>query len=448
MSPTHINSRRDFIKDAAAVATAGITLAAVAPELFSAESSAQERLRIAQVGTGSRGTSMWGPALERQFPERVDTVGLCDINPKRVKYAQSLFEKQPPTFTDFDRMIRETKPDAVIVTTVDSAHAKYVVRAMELGCDVICEKPLATTAEDCQKIYDAEKKFGKKVTVTFNARHFPEKKKIRELLLDGAIGDLYSIDYAEMLDLTHGGHYFRRWHGIKEKSGTLLVHKASHHFDQVNWWVDSEPELVSAFGELRKYGANGPFRSTHCRSCPHEGECDFYWDITKSEESMRLYVDCEDEDGYLRDACLYRKEINSYDAMSVQCRYQNGVILSYSLNATSPIEGQIITLNGSRGRIELRVFQKQPWEPESKAQVRLINNNPLHSTIVPTQRGEGGHGGADPALKKSIFLTDTPDQLGLSAGSRAGILSSMIGIAGYHSIESQQIVRINDLVEL
>jgi predicted dehydrogenase len=78
---------------------------------------------------------------------------------------------------NFDRMIGETRPDIVMVTTVDATHARYIIRALELGCDVLSEKPLCTDEEQCQAILDAQKKSGKKVTVTFNAR----QKRIRHL---------------------------------------------------------------------------------------------------------------------------------------------------------------------------------------------------------------------------------------------------------------------------
>ena len=446
-------SRREFLQSSISKMTVSATLAAVAPQVFALESTPKQKLRVALVGTGSRGTYMWGESLEQDFPDRVDMVGLCDINPLRVKYAQSLYARSPNTqlpsvFTDFEEMIRDTKPDVVIITSPDATHAQYAIAAMKLSCDVICEKPLATTAEDCQAIHDTEKKTGKKVIVTFNARFSPETIKIKELITEGAIGDLYSIDYAEMLDLDHGASYFRRWHAFKKNSGTLLVQKGSHHFDQVNWWLDAEPVEVRALGELRKYGSNGPYRSTHCRACTHQDECDFYWDITKDMRAMNLYVQCEAADGYLRDACLYREKIDIYDTMTVQCRYDNDVMLTYSLNATSPIEGQIVTFNGSKGRIELRTFHRQPWKPDAETQLALVTNEPHERKLLTLEQGEGGHGGADPAIKRSIFGPATPDSLGKRAGSRAGIMSSILGIAAVRSIETGKTMRVAEMIDL
>ena len=177
-----------------------------------------------------------------------------------------------PTYVDFDQMVKETNPDLILITTTDSAHSTYIVRAMQLGKDVLTEKPLCTDEQQVQAIRDAEKKYGKRLIVGFNARHYPEAKKVKQLLMEKAIGDVISIDYQEYLDTSHGASYFRRWHRIKEMSGTLLVSKSCHHFDQVNWWLDSEPVEVVAYGDLKYYGKNNSFRGTHLPRLPVQGQ--------------------------------------------------------------------------------------------------------------------------------------------------------------------------------
>jgi predicted dehydrogenase len=161
-------------------------------------------------------------------------------------------------------------------------HDKFIIRGMELGADIITEKPMTTDEGKCQAILDAEKRTGKKVTVTFNYRYSPHRQKIYELLREGAIGKVTSVDFHWYLDTRHGADYFRRWHRLRENSGSLWVHKASHHFDLLNWWLESEPESVYAQALLEHYGKNGEQRGTNCRSCTHKTSCNFYWDITKT----------------------------------------------------------------------------------------------------------------------------------------------------------------------
>ena len=126
---------------------------------------------------------------------------------------------------------------------------------MERGVDVMTEKPMVIDEAQCRAVLDAEKKTGRKVVVTHNYRYAPKHQKIKELLMGGEIGKITSVDFNWFLDTSHGADYFRRWHRLRSKSGSLWVHKASHHFDLINWWIDGEPVEVSALGsagELRQ----------------------------------------------------------------------------------------------------------------------------------------------------------------------------------------------------
>ncbi len=433
--------RRKFIANssAALAATACSTNFSIA---------AQRKLRMAIVGTGSRGTFTWGQEVVKGYSDVVEIVGLCDHNGKRVEAAKKLIGISAPTFTDFDRMIREVKPDTVTVTTVDGTHAKYIIRAMELGCDVMSEKPLCTDEQQCQAILDAQKKTGKKITVTFNARHGVKEKKLKAMLLKKTIGDVISVDFHEYLDTSHGADYFRRWHKMKANSGTLLVHKASHHFDQANWWLNSTPVSVTAFGELKYYGRNSPFRGTNCRTCPHKGQCKFYWDVTKNERYVKLYTECESEDGYLRDGCVFDDKTDIYDTMSVAVRYESGVQLNYTANTFLPYEGQAISFNGTKGRIDLNDFSGGGFKNDELRLTRSFGKSELITNF--DQVRAGGHGGSDTSLHDLIFRgLPNADPLGLRANFRDGALASLIGIAARRSIErGGQTVKINDLVKL
>jgi len=437
-------TRRQFIANS----SVALAVTAVAGSRFPLMAQDRSRLKLAIVGTGSRGTSTWGKPVVDNYSDVVEIVGLCDINGKRVRAAQALMGSKAPTYTDFDRMVQETNPDAVMVTTVDATHYRYVIRALELGRDAITEKPMCTDEEQCQAILDVQKRTGRKVTVTFNARHEPEAKKVKELLMNKSIGELISVDFHEYLDTSHGADYFRRWHRLRENSGTLLVHKASHHFDQANWWLDSRPMEVTAFGDLKFYGHNNSFRSTHCRTCPFKPQCKFYWNVNQVPEYVKLYTECESEDGYLRDGCVWAENTNIYDTMSVLVKYENGVLMTYTANTYLPYEGQAISFNGTKGRLDFNSFagggfvNKELRLTRSFGQSEVVKNLEAHR--------EGGHEGADTSIQDLVFRGQpSPDPLGLRADLHAGALSSLIGIAAYRSIERRgQRIRIADLVRL
>lgn len=439
-------NRRQFISASAAAA-----LAAAGHSFFRAGSlRAQEpgkRLKVALVGTGIRGSGTWGKTLLEKYADVLEMVGLCDINAKRMEYAKSYMGATCPTFTDFAPMIDQVKPDTIIVTTTDCFHAKYICSAMEMGCDVITEKPLATDEKTCQEILDTEKRTGRKLTVTFNYRYSPEAVRIKEILMSREIGEITSVDFNYYLDVYHGASYFRRWHGFKQFSGSLLVHKATHHYDLMNWWLSAEPVEVNAYGALRKYGYNGKVRSIRCMDCPHKNACEFYWDITRQPHLMNLYVKAESEDGYIRDACVFREKINIWDTMNVQVQYHNLVTMSYSLNAFMPYEGYFVGFNGTKGRFDARVYHNQPWKIESLADFRITHNFGKTRTFQLASGGEG-HWGADQVMQDRIFRGPGEDLLAQGAGSRDGAMSVLIGIAARRSIEQKRPFKIEELVKI
>lgn len=426
-----------------------------------------KKLKVALVGTGVRGTSFWGKRLVDNYSEILEFVGLSDINKGRLDYAQTYMGVDCPTFLDFDEMVKTTKPDLVIVTTKDSTHHEFIIKALDMGCDVLTEKPLTTDERKCQAILDAERRAGKEVIVGFNYRWSPYMTKIKELLANNTIGKVTSVDFQWYLNTYHGASYFRRWHGQREDGGTLWVHKATHHFDLLNWWIDSDPAEVFAYGALEHYGSNGKFRGENCRSCEHTADCKFYWDITKSKRSMDLYANNEKYDGYIRDNCLFREEINIYDKMSAQIKYANDVVVNYSLTTYSPYEGWKIAFNGMDGRIEawldipymetmgetdqaaLHAQEMAQGDTSKNYKPIIVHKNWNKYEVEQVGYSRGGHGGGDSRLQDKIFVNpDAADPLRHAAGTRDGAMSILIGIAARKSIESREPVRIASLTDL
>ena len=255
--------RRNFVKASAATGAALM----LNPLSTFAISASTKKIKVALVGTGSRGSSLWGTTLRQSFADTIEFVGLSDINPGRLNFVKGLLGVDCPVFTNYDEMLRKTKPDYVMVTTMDSTHDEMIVKALNAGFNVITEKPMTTDEVKCKRILDAEKRSGKKVTVTFNYRHAVHNMRLKELLAENRVGDIVSVDFNWYLNTYHGADYFRRWHGLTAKGGSLWIHKATHHFDLLNWWLNSEPVEVMAYGSLDFYGKNNAFRGTKCRGC-------------------------------------------------------------------------------------------------------------------------------------------------------------------------------------
>jgi predicted dehydrogenase len=403
------------------------------------------RRRYALVGTGIRGTTMWGKDLVERYADAVEFVGLCDVNPLRVEVGKKALGASCPTFTDLGTMLSTVKPDALIVTTVDATHADCIVQGLESGVDVITEKPMVTDDAQCRRVLEAEKRTGRRLVVTFNYRYAPKHVKIKEILLAGEIGPVASVDFSWYLDTRHGADYFRRWHRLRAKGGSLWVHKATHHFDLMNWWLGAEPQVVSAVQSLNNYGKKGPFRHTHCRPCPHKAECPYYWDINRSPNLVDLYVGPEKVDGYHRDGCVFREDVDIPDTMNAVVRYSSGVNMSYSLNTFMPLEGYRLAVNGPKGRLEVRDYERQPWDPGEETEMHIIRNFGQREKIaIPAP--EGGHGGGDDRLRDLIFRNPSVPEYMRLPDSRAGAMSCLTGIAALKSGDLGRPVTISELL--
>jgi predicted dehydrogenase len=432
--------------------------------------------RYAIVGTGSR-AGMYIDALATTYRPFAEIVGLCDLSQTRMSWHNRQMQEKHglaprPTYpaSQFDQMVSQTQPDTVIVATIDASHHTYITRAMELGCDVITEKPMTTDLEKLQAIFAAIDQTGKSLRVAFNYRYAPAYTRLRELIMQDVVGRPLCVDFIWLLDTSHGADYFRRWHREKHNSGGLLVHKATHHFDLVNWWIGSYPRQVFGLGNLLFYGQeNAEARGEHYTyqrytGVPEAQNDPFALFLDQHTALRGLYLEAEAETGYVRDRNVFGEPITIEDTMTVTARYRNDVLLSYCLVAYSPWEGLRVGITGTRGRIEMEIAENvvhllgdgQAGDgkigaskgPFKRAHMRVF---PMFGTAyeVDVPFAQGGHGGADPVMLDQLFLPDPPpDPFSRAASHIDGAASVLVGISANQSMRTGGLVNIDDLFVL
>lgn len=441
---------------------------------------AQERYGL--IGTGSR-AGMYVRALSgtqlgaERVPDVAELVAWSDVNPGRLDvYEREVVAAGHPAparyaTDDVERMIRDERVDRVIVTTPDFTHADYVVRSLRAGADVVVEKPLTIDAESVRRIGAAIAETGREVITTFNYRYSPRNSTLRRVIADGEIGAVTSVHFEWALDTVHGADYFRRWHRWKANSGGLFIHKASHHFDLVNWWIAATPVRVFASGGLRFYGAeNAAARGLGARPSRGTGAAGdpFALDLAADPHLKELYLDQEHHDGYLRDRDVFDAGITIEDNLAALVDYDSGATMSYSLNAHAPWEGYRVTVNGTEGRAELEVVERGAvligedgrvvvdpsmhpgYSPEDEvrpdSERLVVQRHWEGARVVPIPEGIGSHGGGDAYLLQHLFDRVTDDQpLGRVAGYADGVKAISVGIAGNLSLATGEPVRIADL---
>ncbi|MCX5059989.1 Gfo/Idh/MocA family oxidoreductase [Streptomyces sp. NBC_00452] len=437
-------------------------------------------LRAAIVGTGSRAQTFTRGLAAR--PGHL-VAALCDPSPTRMAFHNRVLaaagepaatEWEPDRFTD---MLANEDIDEVVVTTVDAAHDRYIVPALRAGCRVVTEKPMTVDAARCARILETVEATGNSLTVAFNYRFNPVHETVRALLADGAVGEILSVHFEWLLDTRHGADYFRRWHREKRHSGGLMVHKSSHHFDLVNWWLADEPHEVFGYGRLGFYGAEAGERHGLRRdydrahgAAPADGD-PFALDLTANDTLRSLYLDAEQDDGYLRDRNVFGGPVTIEDDMALLVRYARGATMTYHLTAYSPWEGYRVMFNGSAGRLELEVEESRWAQPRTpvasdsgalhgdtaaehaggaRLTLRPLWRPPLD---IPLDTAHEAHGGGDPRMLDALFgpvdtgMPRAPEKPAHpTATERDGALALAVGVAANRCFETGRPVAVRDLI--
>jgi len=450
---------------------------------------AGERRRYAIVGTGAR-AEMFVRALVTDHAATADLVAFADVSQARMdahnRWLGELGHPPVPTYplgtdpvSEFGAMLDKERVDVAIVTTVDATHDDYIVAALAADRDVVTEKPMTVDAARAERILRAERASAGTVTVAFNYRYNPIHEEVRRRLQAGEIGEIGSVHFEWLLDVRHGADYFRRWHRDVANSGGLLVHKASHHFDLVRWWLDSLPVEVYAQTRLFFYGPDGGAAHGYDRGYdrahgePAAADDPFALSLAEHPRLRELYLDAEGDSGYVRDRNVFAPGISITDDMALLVRYANGATMTYHLTAYAPWEGYRLMVNGSRGRLELEVVENDHVGPQTARTVK--GAAALHGVAAAVEAGHtrlslhpywrppsivelrgltrAGHGGADARMTATLFTpTGTggsrmDDELGRRATAVDGAIALLTGLAANESAATGRPVAVADLID-
>ncbi len=455
----------------------------------SGRSDRSGRTRYALCGLSNRGLSLFAlpllgldssgtrrvepsePAESSESPglsdlsQHGELVAILDVDAERVRAFGDLTSTNVPYYApaDFDTMVDETDPDVVIVTSPDATHAVYAIAALRRDRDVITEKPMAASCAQVREMLAAERASRGSIRVAHNLRYTERNRALKQLLLDGAVGRVTSVELTWSVDTYHGSSYFHRWNRERRISGGLSIHKACHHFNMVTWLVGDVPQQVFAYGALNYYGPNSPHRpdpdSAAADDDPRRG-CPYH---------QRWLADGDvPEDDHLKPRTglgglpytvqyppgtrnwIYDEAIDVEDTYSAVVRYRAGASLSYSVLFSGAWEGYRLAINGTHGRLEACSVDFRDGKGETPESGQIVH----YPMFEPARRidiagGEGGHGGADPLIRRDLLLGPSKESLDLRipADSREGALAVAMGEAVWRSVADNRPYLIDELLD-
>ncbi len=311
-------------------------------------------LNIAVIGASRRSAMIFD--YLKKHPEEGKVVGVFDpISSASQKLIEQHNAPKTRVYSSLTEAVEDENVDAVFVGTPDNEHVRPVTAALKAGKHVYVEKPMAITLDDCDTIINVAKDAKQVFYLGMNLRHGPVHEKMHEVLAEGQLGKLLTIEANEYY---HGGRtYFRRWNRLREFGGGLWVTKACHDFDLLNWFAGGQPARVFATSSLSYYKPK-PEASTHCRNCPLKDECRDFYDIQNPEASewtkefAELGQLVEEVSGQPQDLCLFNSDKDTFDNGIAVVDYDNDVRATYTVNVVSARDTRQLRLMGTEGSAE------------------------------------------------------------------------------------------------
>ncbi len=349
------------------------------------------RLKIGVVGLSRRGWDFAEYFLKNDT--RFELVAIHDLLHARMEMFQKRHDCKAKLCGSVDELMADRSVAAVMVATVDVFHPEIVLKALQAGKHVFCEKPMAITIEDCDRIVQAVRKSDKLFYMGFNLRWSPVYEKAKELIEAGEVGKIHTLQFSEYY---HGGRtYFRRWNRLRKYGGGLWVTKATHDFDIMRFLCGKRPLRVTGTCNLFHYKPD-PRRGRCCRECNLIDECPDYWNVLAEQEWAGFLMTQEKTLGWPVDVCPWNSEKDTFDHGIALIEYEDGVIGSYTLSVVTAISNRTFSIQGDRASMEGDLEKGTVIVTE-----RFTDRRSTHDVSAQTK---GGHGGADNRLIEDFRL--------------------------------------------
>jgi predicted dehydrogenase len=402
------------------------------------------KIKVGIIGFGNRGYSFALPLCGKYFKNKAELIGIYDSQPRKVKIAKEWLETRSSKTVAVDELSEFLKldMDIIMICTPQSEHAENACAVLQAGKNVFLEKPMARNVKECDFILNAAKASGKELFMGFNLRHHAVCAKLKEMISQGLIGKPQNI---VCTDFYSGGYsYFRRWHRMHVNSGGLMVEKGCHSLDLINWYMDSEPVKVVAFGGLDKFKPLAE-AGQYCSDCSKADSCEYY--IDKDDIAVEVKQNNDLNPEWVLgtpniDVCVFNSEKDTLDNHNVLIEYANGCRATYVESFTSSVKarsGRQFIINGTKGQIWASLDERKiNFFPEK------VCSNPKQSPLITYNIPEetGSHGGADNQMLDYTFACLSGKHSNEKMRPEAGRRAILVASAAEKSVTESQIINL------
>ena len=392
-------------------------------------------VNVAIIGAGARGRVFLRLCLSG-IRENINVTAIADTNMDKMnKLLEDQYkgrqEELPKLYLDYEEMLDNEEIDAVFICTNDTTHKVILFQAMNRGKNILIEKPLATTIDDCLQIYKKSIGYNKVIKLGFVLRYTKFYKKIKEIVQKGELGNIISVEAKEMLSKEHAASYFRRWHRFKKNNGGFLNAKCSHDIDLLNWLIDSEPVNVSAFGS-RIFFNEKKEASLRCRDCKLKNTCKYFASILEPTDPGYFWL----QEG---DLCVFNadKDIVDHEVLTVE--YMNGVTAAFNASMFGAKGNRTMVIFGSDAVLNADF---------SEGIIQVGNIGTGDELIYRINMKEEGHGGGDDYIFSEFIDSIRTGPAGTDSNEvYYGMMSSLIALSGEVCMDNKIIMNIRSILD-
>ena len=464
--------RRDFLKSCGLLVAAGSTMSlpsaqAAEPAAAGAKSNAEpltglqpirdlapetdHPVTVIVIGCGNRGT-VYARYAEK-FPQGMKVVGVADMQEERRNYMGDKHGVAPEMrFADFRDVFASKKKlaDAVIIATPDNLHYEPAMMALNVGYDLLLEKPVAPTEKECKAIRDLAKKKGRIVAVCHVLRYAPYFVALRETAQSGMIGDIVSIQHMECIQYAHMAHSYVRgnWHRSKDTTPIILA-KSCHDLDILRWIINKPCKSIVADGDLYYFKKeNAPEGApAYCTDgCPHGDTCPYnaisiyckwkehtsVFDLHGDKDPEHLLARLKDPKYNRFARCVFHCDNDQPDHYVSDIVFEDNITASFTMDAFTCKGGRRTRIMGTRGFIEGDMKEFRVWDFLTRKE-KYWNQKVAE---IPEYAGSG-HGGGDHRLVRDfVEAVAHQDPSRLSSDIDVSIESHLMGFAAERSRRS------------
>lgn len=327
-----------------------------------------KKVSIAIAGCGGRGRNTYGRMMSKI--ENGEIVAIADINPDALAATAREFGiPDCACYSSAEQLLEQDRlADILIIATPDDCHAAQAVSALGKGYHLLLEKPIATTEEDCLRVLEAQRRAGTHVVVCHVLRYAHFYVKIKQLIDEGAVGEVVTVNAIERVWYMHQAHSFVRgnWRNSEESSPMILA-KCCHDMDIIGWIAGKRCRSVSSYGSLMYFNrANAPEGSAdRCADCSVE-DCkynayDFYpslvhedctwWpaNVLSPTPDREHILEALDNGPYGR--CVFRCDNDVVDHQVVNMLFEDGVTANFTMTAFTANGARAMNVMGTDGEI-------------------------------------------------------------------------------------------------